>query len=57
LSADKLDDKPDNNKPNNINNKPRDVNCNRDVLSGGYNVQPIPIPNSEDIDNIMMTYE
>jgi len=40
-----------------INNKPRDVNCNKEVLSGGYNVQPIPIPNSKHIDNIIQAYE
>jgi hypothetical protein len=53
----RFDDIPDNDKPNMITDIPTDDKLINDVLSGGYNVQPIPFPNSLFDDNIVVLYE
>ena len=57
LTDDKLDDIPRIIRPTMMKYKPKDDNCISVVLSGGYNVQPIPLPNSLQIDSIIQTYE
>jgi hypothetical protein len=53
----KLEDTPLTNKPYMIKLTPTDDKLINVVLSGGYNVQPNPIPNSLNIDKINKPYE
>lgn len=53
----KLVDTPENSKLYRIRSIPTLVNVIKDVLNGGYNVQPIPFPYSQIIDNIIIVYE
>jgi hypothetical protein len=48
---------PENSKLYKIRSNPTLVNDNPDVLNGGYNVQPIPLPYSQISDNIIIRYE
>ena len=50
-------DNPENSKLYKIRSNPTLVNDNPDVLNGGYNVQPIPLPYSQIRDNIIIRYE
>jgi len=50
-------DTPENSKLYKIRSNPTLVNDNPDVLNGGYNVQPIPLPYSQIIDNSIIVYE
>ena len=53
----KLVDTPESSKLYRIRSIPTLVNVIRDVLNGGYNVQPIPLPYSQIIDNIIIVYD
>jgi len=53
----KLVDTPENSKLYRIRSIPTLVNVIHDVLNGGYNVQPIPLPYSQNMDHIIIVYE
>ena len=53
----KLVDIPKSSKLYRIRSIPILVNVIKDVLNGGYNVQPIPLPYSQIIDNSIIVYE
>ena len=53
----KLVDIPESSKLYRIRSIPILVNVINDVLNGGYNVQPIPLPYSQIIANIIIVYE
>lgn len=53
----KLVDTPENSKLYRIRSIPTLVNVIKDVLSGGYNVQPIPLPYSQRIEFIITKYD
>ena len=53
----KLVDIPESSKLYRIRSIPILVNVIKDVLNGGYNVQPIPLPYSQISDNIIIRYE
>ena len=50
-------DIPESSKLYRIRSNPILVNDNPEVLNGGYNVQPIPLPYSQIIANIIIVYE
>jgi hypothetical protein len=50
-------DTPENSKLYKIRSNPTLVNDNPDVLNGGYNVQPIPLPYSQRIEFIITKYD
>jgi hypothetical protein len=53
----KLVDTPENSKLYRIRSIPTLVNVIRDVLKGGYNVQPTPVEYSQIIDNNIIVYD
>ena len=53
----KLVDIPESNKLYRVRSNPILVKVIKDVLNGGYNVQPIPLPYSHNMDNIIKVYE
>jgi hypothetical protein len=53
----KLVEIPETSKLYKIRSTPTLVNVIIDVLNGGYNVQPIPLPYSDIIDNIIIIYD
>jgi hypothetical protein len=57
LSDVRVDDVPDNSNPASIVSTTIGDKLINDVLSGGYNVQPIPIPNSLFIDIRITVYD
>jgi hypothetical protein len=57
LIAVKVDDIPEISKLYRIRSNPTLVKVIKDVLNGGYNVQPIPLAYSQIIDNINIIYD
>ena len=53
----KLVDIPESNKLYRVRSNAILVKVIKDVLNGGYNVQPIPLPYSLNMDNIIKVYE